>query len=71
MPSTPQPFRRCIDADEVAERYQTTRRNVYRLAAMGVIPRGFHVGHLRRWDEHVINEHIAAGCPRPPGGGAS
>jgi hypothetical protein len=29
-----------------------------------LIPAGFKVGRLRRWDEVQISEHIAAGCPR-------
>jgi predicted DNA-binding transcriptional regulator AlpA len=57
------PLRRCLDADQVAERYGVSRRQIFRLADGAKIPPGFLVGRLRRWDENAIAEHIAAGCP--------
>jgi predicted DNA-binding transcriptional regulator AlpA len=59
----PSTSRRCLDADQVAERYGMSRRHVFRAADALLIPPGFKVGRLRRWDETVITEHIAAGCP--------
>jgi predicted DNA-binding transcriptional regulator AlpA len=59
----PSPSRRCLDADQVAERYGMSRRQVFRAADALLIPFGFRVGRLRRWDEFSISEHIAAGCP--------
>jgi predicted DNA-binding transcriptional regulator AlpA len=59
----PSPSRRCIDADQVAERYGMSRSGVFRAADALLIPSGFKVGRLRRWDEVEISEHIAAGCP--------
>jgi hypothetical protein len=40
-----------------------SRRQVFRAADGLLIPPGFHVGRLRRWDEVEISEHIANGCP--------
>jgi hypothetical protein len=40
-----------------------SRRQVFRCADAGTIPAGFRIGRLRRWDEVVIDAHIAAGCP--------
>ena len=60
----PSPSRRCLDADEVAVRYGMSRRQVFRGGSYRLlIPPGFKVGRLRRWDEFQISEHIAAGCP--------
>ena len=61
--ASPSPPRRCIDADQVAERYGMSRRQVFRAADALLIPPGFRVGRLRRWDEAVITQHIADGCP--------
>jgi predicted DNA-binding transcriptional regulator AlpA len=61
--STSPPPRRCLDADQVAERYGMSRRQVFRAADGLLIPPGFKVGKLRRWDEVQVSEHIAAGCP--------
>ena len=61
--ASPSPPRRCLDADEVAERYGMSRRQVFRAADGLLIPPGFKVGRLRRWDEVQINEHIGTGCP--------
>jgi predicted DNA-binding transcriptional regulator AlpA len=61
--ASPSPPRRCLDADEVAARYGMSRRHVFRAADALLIPSGFKVGRLRRWDEVEISEHIAAGCP--------
>jgi predicted DNA-binding transcriptional regulator AlpA len=55
---------RCIDAGEVAARYRMSRRQVFRAADALIIPPGFKVGRLRRWNESEISQHIAAGCPR-------
>jgi predicted DNA-binding transcriptional regulator AlpA len=59
----PSPSRRCIDADQVAALYGMSRRHVFRAADALLIPPGFKVGRLRRWDQNVIMDHIAAGCP--------
>jgi predicted DNA-binding transcriptional regulator AlpA len=62
--ASPSPsFRRCIDADGVAEKYGMSRRQVFRAADALTIPPGFKVGKLRRWDEAEVDAHIAAGCP--------
>ncbi|GIW86688.1 MAG: hypothetical protein KatS3mg108_1012 [Isosphaeraceae bacterium] len=64
--------RRCLDADQVAHKYRASRRWVFRAAGSGVIPAGFRVGRLRRWDEAVIDQHIADGARpvRSPKGSA-
>jgi predicted DNA-binding transcriptional regulator AlpA len=61
VPSTSS--RRCLDADEVAAKYRMSRRQVFRAADALMIPPGFKVGRLRRWDETEVDRHIAAGCP--------
>jgi predicted DNA-binding transcriptional regulator AlpA len=55
--------RRCIDADQVGAKYRMSRRQVFRAADALMIPPGFKVGRLRRWDETEVDQHIAAGCP--------
>jgi predicted DNA-binding transcriptional regulator AlpA len=37
-------------------------RHVVRLADEGVLPWGFKLGRLRRWDMSVIESFIASGC---------
>jgi predicted DNA-binding transcriptional regulator AlpA len=64
--------RRCIDADQVAAKYRMSRRQVFRAADAGLIPPGFRVGRLRRWDEAALDQHIADGARpvRSPKGAA-
>jgi hypothetical protein len=62
-PAAPSPPRRCLDADGVSIKYKMSRRQVFRAADALLIPPGFHVGRLRRWDEAQIDQHIADGCP--------
>lgn len=71
--ATPLPTgRRCLDADQVARKYGMSRRQVFRAADYGLIPPGFRVGRLRRWDEATLDQHIADGARpvRSPKGGA-
>ena len=62
-PAAPSPPRRCLDADEVGVKYGISRRQVFRSADALMIPPGFKLGRLRRWDETEIDRHISAGCP--------
>jgi len=56
------PARRAWNADQVAARLGCSARHVYRMADMGVMPWGFKLGFLRRWDADEIESWIAGGA---------
>jgi predicted DNA-binding transcriptional regulator AlpA len=60
--ATLSPPRRLLDAKEVGQMLGCSWRHVVRLADEGVLPWGFKLGRLRRWDMSVIESFIASGC---------
>lgn len=58
------PGKRLINKHGVAAKYDADPRSILRWADAGLIPRGFKLGSLRKWDADEIDHHIAAGCPR-------
>ena len=61
-PATVSPARRLVDAKQVGELLHCSWRHVLRLADEGVIPWGYKLGRLRRWDLSEIEAFIAGGC---------
>jgi hypothetical protein len=55
---------RLIDRDATAAIYGWHWRTLLRYADMGLVPPGVKIGGSRRWDEAVVRQHIADGCPR-------
>jgi excisionase family DNA binding protein len=53
---------RLIDAKEVGRMLGCSWRHVLRLADEGVLPWGYKLGRLRRWDLSEIEAFIASGC---------
>jgi predicted DNA-binding transcriptional regulator AlpA len=60
--ATVSPPRRLIDAKELGRMLGCSWRHVLRLADEGVLPWGFKLGRLRRWDLSEIESFIASGC---------
>lgn len=60
--STVSPSRRLIDAKAVGQLLGCSWRHVLRLADEGVLPWGYKLGRLRRWDLSEIEVFIASGC---------
>lgn len=60
--ATPAP--RAWDARQVGARLGCSWRHVLRLADQGLMPWGFKLGALRRWDAEEIERWISQGCPR-------
>lgn len=54
--------RRLGDAKDVATVTKQSPRSVMRNADRGVMPFGFKIGALRRWDLDEIDQWIAGGC---------
>lgn len=54
---------RMIDAPELAAILKCSPRTVYRLVDAGRMPPPVRLGGLIRWNQAVINEWIAKGCP--------
>ena len=63
--AVPTGTRRLGDAKAVGQVLGCSWRTVYRLADAGMIPPGYKLGALRRWDLSEIEAFIAGGC-RPP-----
>jgi predicted DNA-binding transcriptional regulator AlpA len=59
------PTRRLGDVKAVSEMLGYSWRTVLRHADRGVIPAGFKLGALRRWDLAEIDAFIANGCKLP------
>lgn len=57
-----------FDVGDLARRYKTSVRHIYRLADDGRMPWGVKLGHLRRWRRREIEVWEANGCPpaEPP-----
>lgn len=70
-PSSVEPVARVADWFDVADlarRYKTSIRHIYRMADRGQMPRGMKLGHLRRWPRQAIENWESNGCrpvPRP------
>ena len=56
--------KRLVGVKVVAAKYDCDKRSVLRYADAGIIPFGFKLGSLRRWDVDEIDAHISAGLPR-------
>lgn len=54
--------RRLIDAKQVGQMLGCSWRHVLRMADEGLLPWGFKLGRLRRWDLSEIESFIAGGC---------
>jgi predicted DNA-binding transcriptional regulator AlpA len=55
-------LRRLIDAKGVGRILGCSWRHVLRLADQSVLPWGYKLGSLRRWDLSEIEAFIASGC---------
>jgi len=51
-----------FDVQDLAQRYQMSVRQVFRLADNGRLPWGTKLGALRRWSRQSIEEWEAGGC---------
>ena len=47
---------------DLGRRYQTSTRNIARMADSGRMPAGTKFGHLRRWSRREIEAWEAGGC---------
>lgn len=52
-----------LDAGEAARLLGIGRSTFYRLDETGGVPRGVHIGRMRRWRSDELRAWIAAGCP--------
>lgn len=59
------PARRLIDAKQAGSMLGCSWRTVLRHADRGLIPLGYKLGALRRWDAAELEKFIAGGC-KPP-----
>ncbi len=51
-----------FDVEDLARRYKTSVRHIYRLADSRRMPWGAKLGHLRRWSRQAIEEWEARAC---------
>ena len=51
-----------FDVGDLACRYKTSVRHIYRLADGGRMPWGVKLGHLRRWSHREVEVWEAGGC---------
>lgn len=62
-----------FDVDDLARRFKTSTRHIFRMADQGRMPWGMKFGQLRRWSHRAIVAWEDGGC-RPvrsaKGGGA-
>jgi predicted DNA-binding transcriptional regulator AlpA len=56
------PPRRLGDVKDVESRTHMNARTIYRYAELGLMPYGYKIGTLRRWDLDEIERWISAGC---------
>jgi predicted DNA-binding transcriptional regulator AlpA len=56
------PVQRLGDAKAVEQLTGFSWRTVYRYADQGLMPFGYKIGSLRRWDLREIEDWIAGGC---------
>ena len=54
-----------LTVHDVATMLNCSPRTVYRLTDTGRIPHPVKLGALVRWPREVIEQWIAAGCPKP------
>lgn len=52
-----------IDVNEFAARLACSAKHVRRMADAGRCPPPIRLGRLLRWDRHVVDDWVAAGCP--------
>lgn len=57
-----QPGREWLDVQDLAARFKTSPRHVFRLADSGRMPCGVKLGQLRRWARRDIEAWEAGGC---------
>lgn len=57
------PVCRALNAGQVGARLGCSSRHVFRMADAGLMPWGFKLLALRRWDADEIERWISAGCP--------
>lgn len=51
-----------LDVGDLARRFKSSDRHVFRLADSGRMPWGVKLGQLRRWSRREIEEWEANGC---------
>lgn len=56
------PTRQAWNADEVAARLGCSVRHVFRMADAGLMPWGFKLGTLRRWNSDEIESWVSGGA---------
>jgi predicted DNA-binding transcriptional regulator AlpA len=61
-PHAEKPRRRLGDVKDVASLTNLNARTIYRYAELGLMPFGFKIGTLRRWDLDEIERWISGGC---------
>lgn len=54
--------REWFDVGDLAQRYKTSARHIYRMADCGRMPWGIKLGQLRRWSRREIEVWEAGGC---------
>ena len=52
-----------IDVKEFAAKLGCSLKHIRRMADAGRCPPPIQLGGLRRWNRHVVDDWIAAGCP--------
>jgi excisionase family DNA binding protein len=66
--TTEAPASALLTVHDVAERLRCSDRTVRRMVDAGMMPRPVRVCALLRWRPEIVEEWIAAGCPRSPRG---
>ena len=51
-----------FDVDDLARRFKTSTRHIYRMADQGRMPWGVKFGQLRRWSRRAIEEWESGNC---------
>jgi predicted DNA-binding transcriptional regulator AlpA len=51
-----------FDVADLARRYKTSTRHIFRMDDRGQMPWGMKLGHLRRWSRDEIVAWEATGC---------
>ncbi|MHB1557166.1 MAG: helix-turn-helix transcriptional regulator [Isosphaeraceae bacterium] len=52
-------------AEDLAALLDISKRQVWRLRDSGSLPNHIRIGQAVRWSRVVVDQWIAAGCPRP------
>ena len=58
----PIPTQEYFDVDDLARRFKTSTRHIFRMADQGRMPWGMKLGQLRRWSRRAIEEWERGGC---------